>query len=363
MNLDSILLLVAGLVLLVAGAEALVRGASRLAAAAGVSALVIGLTVVAYGTSAPETAVSVKASFLGQSDIAVGNIVGSNIFNVLFILGVSALIRPLVVNQQLVRRDVPLMLGASLLTYGMALDGVISRLDGAILFAGIVAYTVYSIRESRRESAAIRKEYDEGVGVRAAGAGPWVLNVLFVLAGLALLVLGSRFLVDGAIEMAKAFGVSELVIGLTIVAAGTSLPEVATSILATIRGERDIAVGNVVGSNIYNLLGALGLSAIVAKDGLRVALPVQNFDAPVMVAVALACLPVFFTAHLIARWEGVLFLSYYAAYTAYLVLHAEKSASLPTFQAAMLGFFVPLTIVTLTILAVRSRPQTGAETA
>ena len=355
-------LFVLGLVLLVAGAELLVRGAARLAARFGISPLVIGLTVVAFGTSAPEMAVSVQASLAGQADIAVGNIVGSNIFNVLFILGVSALIVPLVVSQQLVRLDVPLMIGVSVLLLVMALDGRISRLDGLLLFAGIVAYTVFAIRQGRRESPAVQAGYAQEF---RSGGSPWLerlpVQIAFIVGGLALLVLGAHWLVGGAVAIARLFGVSELVIGLTIVAAGTSLPELATSVVAALRGERDIAVGNIVGSNIFNILAIAGIVAVVAPGGLglEVAPALLRFDIPVMIAVALACLPIFASGHLIARWEGVLFLGYYAAYVLYLILAAAQHDALPAFSAAMFGFVLPLTVVTLIMLLVRHRARTA----
>jgi cation:H+ antiporter len=349
----TMVLFVLGIVILVAGAELLVRGASRLAAALGISPLVIGLTVVAFGTSSPEMAVSAQSALAGQTDLALGNVVGSNIFNVLFILGLSALIVPLVVAQQLVRLDVPLMVAASVAVLLLGMDGAFGRLDGALLFGGAVAYTAFLVRQSRRETAAVRAEYESEFGEAAAGPVSWVRDTLLVLGGLALLVLGSRWLVNGAVEIATALGVSELVIGLTIVAAGTSLPEVATSVLASLRGERDIAVGNVVGSNIFNILVVLGFSGFVAPGGVAVAPSALRFDIPVMIAVAVACLPIFFTGHLISRWEGLLFLGYYAAYTAYLVLAATRSEALPAFAGAMTLFVLPLTAVTLATVGAR----------
>ena len=350
----TLILFLFGLVFLIVGAELLVRGASRLAAAVGISPLVIGLTVVAYGTSSPELAVSVQSTFTGQADIALGNVVGSNIFNVLLILGISALVAPLLVAQQLVWLDVPIMIGVSLVTLFFALDGVISRFDGAVLFVGAVAYTAFLIRQSRQESKEIKDEYAQEFGANGSQPGSIVLQVGFMIAGLALLVLGSRWLVNGAVEAARWFGVSELVIGLTIIAAGTSLPEVATSVLASIRGERDIAVGNVVGSNIFNLLTVLGLTGLLAPGGVNVAPAVLSFDLPVMLAVAVACLPIFFTGHIIARWEGALFFGYYLAYTLYLVLAAAEHDALPQFSLLMLSFVIPLTVLTLVIVTVRS---------
>ena len=344
-----IVMLVAGLVILVVGAEALVRGSSRLAAALGISPLVIGLTVVAFGTSSPEMAVSVQAAIAGQGDIALGNVVGSNIFNVLFILGISALITPLIVAQQLVRLDVPIMIGMSFVVWLMALNGLLERWEGILLFSGIIIYTVFLIWQSRRESKAIQEEYAAEFSERETRT--WqhtALNVLLSVGGLALLVLGAQWFVDGATQLARFFGVSDVIIGLTIVAAGTSLPEVAASIVAALRGERDIAVGNVVGSNIFNLLAVLGLAGIVAPGpGIGVPPGVVAIDMPFMVAVAVACLPIFFTGGTVKRWEGVVFLSYYVAYTIYLILTATEHPSLPQYQTFLLTFIVPLTLLTI----------------
>ncbi len=338
-----------GLVLLVGGAEFLVRGAAQLAAAVGISPLIIGLTVVAFGTSAPELAVSVRSAMSGQAgaDIAVGNVVGSNIFNVLFILGLSAAITPLAVSQRLVRVDVPLMIGASVLLLLLALDGRIGRLDGALLFAGILAYTLFAILQGRRESQAVAAEYAGEFSARPRTPAGYLIDAGYIVGGLALLVLGAHWLVDAAVDIARAFGVGELVIGLTIVAAGTSLPEVATSVMASIKGERDIAVGNVVGSNLFNILSVLGLAALVAPDGVNVAPSALYFDIPIMIAVAFACLPIFFTGYAIARWEGLLFLGYYALYTAFLVAAAAKYPQLESFTTGMLLFVAPLTALTL----------------
>lgn len=346
----SYALIAMGLAVLVVGAEALVKGASRLAGGVGLPPLVIGLTVVAFGTSAPELAVSIQAAVGGQPDLALGNVVGSNIFNVLFILGLSALVAPLVVSQQLVRKDVPLMIGISILVLVLALDGRIGRLEGAVLFLGIVAYTGSLIRQGL---GAGRAAATEAEGPPPAPGSP-VANVVWMLGGLAALVLGSRWLVTGSVDVARAFGISELVIGLTILAAGTSMPELATSILATLRGQRDIAVGNVIGSNIFNILAVLGLSSAVAPEGIAVTRTALYFDVPVMIAVAFACLPILVSGYRIARWEGFLFFAYYVAYTAYLVVHAVDHPVLPAFRTAMIGFVLPLTAVTLSVVGVRS---------
>jgi cation:H+ antiporter len=356
MTLMTGVMFLAGLGLLILGAEWLVRGASRLAAMVGISPLVIGLTVVAFGTSSPELAVSIQSTLAGQADIAVGNVVGSNIFNVLLILGISAAITPLIVQQQLIRLDVPLMIAVSLVIYLMALDGVIIRLEGLLLFAGIIAYTIFLIVQSRKENKAVEDEYAQEYAAKdETGWKPWVINIGLVGVGLTLLVLGSNWLVDSAIAIARWLGLNELIIGLTIVAAGTSMPEVATSITAAVKGERDIAVGNVVGSNIFNLLAVLGLTGLVAPGGIPISPAAAAFDIPVMIAVALLCLPIFFTGKLIARWEGWLFLFYYIAYTAYLILDTAQHDTLPLFNNVLLYIILPLTVITLVVSLLQER--------
>jgi cation:H+ antiporter len=366
MTLSALVFFVCGLAALIVGAEWLVRGAARLAASVGISPLVVGLTVVAFGTSSPELGVSVMSSMSGQAGIAVGNVVGSNICNVLLILGLSALFAPLIVARQLIRIEVPLMVGVSFLFAFMAFDGVLGRLDGILLFGGAIVYTVWVIRRSRRESL---REAEKSEAVReggnpgtTGGAKGLVWQICLIIAGLALLGLGANWLVDAAVAIAKHFGVSDLLIGLTVVAFGTSLPELAASVMASIRGERDIAVGNIVGSNLFNILVVIGLTGIVAPEGVPVAETAIQFDIPVMLAVAAACLPIFFTGHLIARWEGLLFLFYYIAYTLYLILNAFQHQALPVFTTAMIGFFLPLTGITLMVCLVRAYRQKHTRT-
>lgn len=350
----EVLLFFLGLVLLVVGAEALVRGASRLALSFGISPLVVGLTVVAFGTSAPELAVSLQSAVAGSADLALGNVVGSNIFNVLFILGISALIVPLIVARQLVRQEVPVMIGVSLLLLALAVDGRIGRGDGALLLGLLLAYTAFLVRQSRRQNQGGNAGLADGALASASG---WdsrpLVQLLLIAAGLGALVSGATLLVDAAVGFAQYLGVSELVIGLTIVAAGTSLPEVATSIIAALRGQRDIAVGNVVGSNVFNILGVLGLSSLVGPAGIGVAPSVLAFDLPVMIAVALACLPIVFTGHLIARWEGALFFGLYAAYMAYVLLAAQQHDLLRPYSAIMVSAVLPLLALTLALVAWR----------
>ncbi len=347
----TFLLLAGGLTVLTAGAEALVRGASRLAAAVGISPLVVGLTVVAFGTSAPELAVSVQSALRGQADIALGNVIGSNVFNILFILGVSALITPLVVAQQLVRLDVPVMIGVSVLVWVLALDGTLGRLEGLVLVAGAMGYTAFLIVGSRREhNLQVQAEYAEAFPRDQAPTGRRItIDAALMVAGLLMLVAGSHWFIEGVVQLARAMGLSELVIGLTIVAAGTSMPEVATSVVAAFKGERDIAVGNAVGSNIFNILSVLGVAAAVAPSGVLVSPGVIAVDMPFMIAVAIACLPIFFTGHTIARWEGVVFLAYYAAYVVYLVMTTTEHAALAEFRVVMVGFVIPLTLLTIAV--------------
>ena len=351
--LEQVLMFVLGLVALVIGAELLVRGASRLAVSFGVSPLVVGLTVVAFGTSAPEMAVSVGSALAGTPDLAIGNVVGSNIANVLLILGISALITPLLVDEQIIRQEIPIMIGASALLVVMALDGNIGLLESIVLFALVIAYTVFLVIQSRRASKAVQDEFETGIPT-STWDSHWAVQIGLIAAGLAMLVVGADWLVDAAVAFARAFGVSDLVIGLTVVAVGTSMPEIATSIVAAMRGQRDIAVGNVVGSNVFNILAVLGAAGIASGAGLPVSEAARNFDLWVMLAVAFACLPIMITGREIARWEGVVFLAYYAAYTAWLVLQAQQHASVPAFSGIMLGYVMPITVITIVVSIVRS---------
>ncbi|MEY2984557.1 MAG: hypothetical protein RLZZ568_1174 [Cyanobacteriota bacterium] len=345
----TIPVLIVGLTILVAGANFLVKGASRIALMLGISPLVIGLTIVAYGTSAPELVVSLQATFSGQADIAIGNVIGSNIFNVLLILGICSVVTPLIVAQQLIRLDVPILIGVSGLLMMFAQDGQISRVDGAIFVTGALVYTTFLIFQSLRENdPSITEEYLQEFG----GAVPKTrqqifIQLLYILGGVALLALGSRWLVQSSVDIARTLGISELVIGLTLVSMGTSLPELATSVVASYRGERDIAVGNVIGSNIFNILAVLGFASLLSPTGIPVSASVIQFDLPVMFAVAVVCLPVFITGRLISRWEGGLFLAYYVAYAAYLILDATEHETLDTFSHIVLYVVIPATVIAL----------------
>lgn len=355
MDIQTLGSFVGGLFILLAGAEFLVRGASQLATALGLSPLVVGLTVVAYGTSAPELAINVQAALAGKPDLAVGNVLGSNIFNILVMLGASALVVPLAVSRQMIRREVPIMIGVSVIAAVMSLNGWIGRVEGLLLAGGAVVYTVLAIREGRKAGPSEASDSSREWACSAVGPperSQVLAHVGMVLLGLALLVLGTRWMVAGAVSIARLVGVSELVIGLTIVAAGTSLPEVATSVLAAARGHRDIAVGNVVGSNICNLLTILGVSSLIAP--LPVPESAIGLDVPIMVAVSLLCAPLFFTQQSISRIEGAFFLACYAAYTACVILDAMQHPMLPAYKHIMGFVVIPLTVAVLAYHAFRS---------
>lgn len=348
MNALTFLALAAGLVCLVAGAELLVRGAASIATRLGIAPIIIGLTVVAFGTSAPELAVSVSAGLSGNGDVALGNVVGSNIVNTLLILGGSAVVSSLVVTQRIIRLDIPLLIGASVLALLLSLDNEIGRIDGLVLFVGIVAYTGWLIRAARRERTDVVAEYDEAVEELEVEVidKPLPVQVGLVVVGLAILVAGSQLLVASATDIAESLGVSDLVIGLTVVAVGTSLPELATSLLAAYRGQRDIAVGNVVGSNLFNLMGVLGLTGLVSPDPIPVADSSLQVDLPVMLAATVVLVPMIWTGFTIRRWEGLVLVAFYALYVTFLVLdsgdsdavHAVRSVGLVAVPLALLGF-------------------------
>jgi len=342
-----IVLFIAGIILLVFGADLLVRGAASLAASLGVSPLIIGLTIVAIGTSSPEIAVSLQAAFNAQGAIVLGNIIGSNIANIMLILGMAAMFGPLPVDRAILRRDLPVMIGASLLTFLLTLDRTLSRIDGIIMLLCLTAY-LWVMWPRNEHHDALHQSHLPQRRLRAL-----LLQLAMVVGGLALLIVGARWLVDGAVTFATWFGVSELIIGLTIVAVGTSLPEIATSVIAGLRGERDIAVGNVVGSNVLNLLLVLGTTMVLSPQPIAVPEVTIALDLPVMVGAALICLPIFFTRRIVSRREGSLLLVYYLSYTLYLVLSATGSDELPVYNTIVGLILIPLTVVLLVVRALR----------
>lgn len=355
MQVLDVVFVIAGLALLMVGGELLVRGASALAQKIGISPLIVGLIVVSAATSAPELAVTVGAVLNGEPGLAVGNVVGSNIINILVILGLSAIVVPLVVKRQLVRFDIPVMVGLSVLLLLVSLDGRVSVLDGLLLLAGLVVHSVLSILVGRREA---RRAVDLSLPSTPTTAPITIITpvklplaLLFLVGGVGLLVLGAQLLVDGAVNIATGFGVSSLVVGLTVVAIGTSLPELAASLAAVRRKETDIAVGNIVGSNIFNIGMVLGVPAMLFGQGIPVPAPAIALDMPLMIAAAVALVPIAFTGFIIARWEGGLFVALYIAYATYLVLAATTHDALAGFTELMLIFVLPLVGITLIVLA------------
>lgn len=338
---------VGGLVCLLGGAQLLVSSSSTLAARFGVPSIFIGITVVAFATSAPEVAVSLDAIMSSKSSLALGNVLGSNIGNILLILGVSSLIAPISIQERIIWLDIPVMILASVVVYLLSLDQTLGAVDGVILLLLFAGFLVFQIVQARKERN--HEEREETIEIPKSTA----IQALLFFGGLGLLVLGAHFLVQSATEIARFWGLSELVIGLTIVAIGTSLPEFATSVLAAWRKEADLSVGNVIGSNIFNIFLVLGITALFSSGGIKVSSAALALDYPFVVAVSIACLPIFFTGHKIARWEGGLFLGYYVAYLGYLFLDATQYEFLPLFRNVMVLFVAPITILTLVVLAYR----------
>lgn len=345
----SLLQVLGGLVLLVAGGEVLVRGASALAVDIGISPLVVGLTVVSVATSAPELAVTTGAVFSGESDLALGNVVGSNIANILLILGISALVLPLDVRRQLVRVDVPFLIAFGVVLLLLSSDGDIGTFDGGLLLAVWVGHSVLSVWLSKRGDIPAEAVETDAPRVSVPAA------LALVAVGVGLLVGGSNLLVSGAVAIAAALGLSSLVIGLTVVAIGTSLPELVASLMAVRKGATDLAVGNAVGSCLANIGLVLGVPALINPGGLPVPGAALAVDLPLMVATSLALLPVVYTGGRIARREGALFVGLYVAYTTYLVLDASGRESEGGFSLVMVALVLPLVGVTLLVLAGRER--------
>ncbi|MCC7493563.1 MAG: calcium/sodium antiporter [Fimbriimonadaceae bacterium] len=326
------LLALLGLGLLVGGAELLVRGAAGLARRLGVPTLVIGLTIVSWGTASPEVAVTLRSALGGSADLAVGNAVGSSIFNLLVLLGLAAVVAPFHVRRQVIRLDVPVLIGAAGAVALLARDGRLSTAEGVLLCLAFLAHSAWLFRRGEVEPEP------------AVSGSPVWQDLLLLAVGLGLLLQGAAWLVAGALAVARALAVSEAVIGLTVLAAGTSLPEVATALASARRGTPELAIGNALGSSIYNLLLVLGLTAAVC-GGIPVALGVLHFDLPFLLAACLACLPVFFAAGGITRAEGLVMLGYYVLYVVWLLLAAARHDALPAFSGVMLGFVVPLTAI------------------
>jgi len=319
MEISSLVVFLGGLVVIVVGAEFLLRGASYLAALLGIKPMIIGLTVVSLGTSAPELAVGITAVSQGSPEIAVGNIAGTNLVNLLVILGLSAAIRPLPLQINSIRLDVPVMIFSAVLIIFMALNGELSRIEGGILFGFAIIYTIILIKQSKKESWQLHREYSEEYSSSVLvkdkkKTGIVLLNILFLIGGIAMAIIGSDLLVAGASQIARSLGVSEAVIALTIVAIGTSAPELVTTMVATFKNDRDVAIGNLIGSSIYNILIILGVTAMVSKSGIAVSRQLLLIDLPLAALVAIACYPVFKTSKMVTRKEGIVFVCCYVLY-------------------------------------------------
>lgn len=343
----SLIQLLGGLFLLVIGAELLVRAAVRLAASLRVRPLLIGLTVVAFGSSAPQMAVSLQAALQENVDIAVGSVIGGNIFNTLVTLGLSALIIPLRVSRQLVRLDIPLMIVASLAVFGLALNEELGRFDGVLMLLMFALYLGLLLRTSQHSQP-------HQAPAPQRPRAPWLSSVFWMLLGLALLALAGHLLLDAAVEVATELGLSERIIGLTVVAVGTSLPQLATSLIAAFRGQRDIAVGNVIGGNLFNLLGVLGVTALIAPQPLSVSPNALSFDLPVMLAVAMLCWPAFYSGYRITRAEGLLFLGLYLAYGLHVVWFTTGMPMAVRLEHLMLFFILPALLAYLLFSTLRA---------
>lgn len=311
--LFSVFYILISLVLLYFGASWLVKGSSALALKAGISPLVTGLTVVAFGTSSPELFVSVNAALAGQGNIAIGNVIGSNMFNICIILGISAIVTPLKIKLQLLKIDIPILVITTIGFMILFADRHISRAEGGILLAGIVFYTLLNIILARREkSKEINDEFNDSVTDRKM---KWYWSAVMIILGIGVLVAGSELLVKGAVSIARSLGVGETIIGLTIIAAGTSVPELASSIVATLKKEYDIAIGNVIGSNIFNILGIIGISSIISP---LTAISISNIDLYIMLGVTLLLVPFFRTSYTLKRDEGIFMIVVYLMYMYYL---------------------------------------------
>ncbi|WP_020401844.1 calcium/sodium antiporter [Gracilimonas tropica] len=343
----TVALFILGLVILIAGAELFLNSVDKFGLAWSVSPVVMGLTVVAFATGAPELAISLQAAADGKPDLVLGNILGSNIANILLILGIAGLVKPLKITNRIIKIDVPVVIGASVLLFILSLDGELAPLDGIIILAALMIYSIFVYRQIRQDQKNNQKNNEENPSKLDEPVNAWFYTkyILILLVGLVFIVLGSRWMVDSAVEIAGALGISELIIGLTIVSIGTSLPEVATSLSAVRHNDSDTAVANVMGSNLYNIFLTLGLTIVVAPGALSVSPDALKLDMPFMIIVALACLPLFWPGKVLGRAEAAGFLFYYAAYLTYLVFIAIGHPFKESVEWLMLWVIAPITLL------------------
>lgn len=346
--MDYLFLFLGGMVLIV-GARIIVSGAAQLASNIGVPNLVIGLTIVAFGTSAPELAVSISSSIDGKTELAVANVVGSNIFNTLFIIGLASIISPLLISKQIIYQDLPIMILISIITFYMSLDGIISILESGMLVLILFVYTIFLLFQGKNTPSS-SKITNKNIEIALIG-GNVFFNGISIIIGLSLLLVGSHWFVNSAVNLARIFGLSEAVIGLTILAIGTSLPEVITSIVAAIQGQRDIAVGNVIGSNTFNLLAVIGFSGLTSTKGLISNTQLTFQDFPIMLIVALLCIPIMITNYKVDRLEGVLFVIIYIMYAIFLIATELNLIWLSSYLLLIVNVVIPL-ILTIIVLSI-----------
>ena len=353
MNPLDIVLFLIGLVLLVVGAEGLVRGATRLGRLAGLSPLVVGLTIVSFATTAPEASVSIVASAQGRSGLAVGNVLGSNIFNILVVAGAAATIIAIPVTNITIRKDLPMLIIGTGVVYLFALDKSIVAWEGAILLIALAGFITFSVMQSRRTSRATREAMVE----RTRRAALIEMGGGLVLAGVGatLLILGSRLFVDSASGIASALGVSELIIGLTIVSMGTSAPELTTSIVAALRKQPELAIGNAVGASVINMLGVIGGSALIAGGGLAVPEDSIRLDFPIALSVGLVVLSIAILGGKAGRRDGIFMLGFYALYLTALIAISFSASLLTPASIVALGFVLPASVIAAAFLVIRSR--------
>lgn len=324
MTLSALLTFLFGLVIITVGAEILLKGASKIASLLHIRPIIIGLTVVSIGTSLPELAVGLTAIEAGSADIAVGNIAGTNIVNILFVLGLSAAIRPMPLKMDSIKTELYAMIFAAVLLFVLSLDGWLSRADGLLMLSFGFVYLVVVVRTSRNARPSVQKEYQEEFKPISKSENRdlrvWSWNLILLICGIVSTIYGADKLISGAVDIAQHFGMSDAIIGLTIVAVGTSAPELATTLVATFKNERDVAIGNLLGSSIINIFIILGVTGVFIPNGINVSDDILWFDLPLAALVALVCFPVFRSGQRVSRGEGIFFVSLYVIYVAYLLI-------------------------------------------
>ncbi len=353
------LLFIAGLAILIGSADLLVRNATKAASAMGRSLLFVGLTITAFGTSAPELAIGITGVVGNKADIGLGNIVGSNIFNILFVIGLAALIRPIIITSRTIQRDIPIVLLTGILFFVLVLDGGIGVIDAVVLLFVLIGYLVYISRVSSEKNPLSKSGNTTAQDIHFSGRK--MVGVLALIAlSIVLLIIASRMMVTSAVSIAAGLGMTDFTIGLTIVAVGTSLPEIATSVTAVRKGEFELAVGNVMGSCLFNIVVVPSTMALLKAGQLSFATEAIHWDLPIMIAVVVVCLPIFFSGHLVSRKEGALFLGYYALYGATLFYRKTTEPNLGEYKTGLLllvGGMLLITLIIVTVRAITYRPD------